>query len=103
MELMTLLLLVAFRNRILEPDLDGGRLRCAGIIGKNVEPDDFRVALAQALVAGYVRDPVRLPEGALQCHWHLELTPEGVARVRAVLRHYGKSADELIASARSLP
>ena len=27
----------------------------------------------------------RLPEGSLQCHWRLELTPAGVARARALI------------------
>ena len=35
-------------------------------------------AAVQDLVAeGLAHDPVRLPKGALQCHWHLELTPRG--------------------------
>ncbi len=45
-----------------------------------------RAALAEAVAEGVRRgllhDPVRLPPGALQCHWHLEPT----ARGRAVLR-----------------
>ena len=35
--------------------------------------------LLSALRDGLIREPIRLPEGALQCHWHLELTPKGVA------------------------
>jgi hypothetical protein len=37
---------------------------------------------AACLRAGLIREPVRLPEGALQCHWHLELTPQGVEAAR---------------------
>ncbi len=43
-------------------------------------------AVAECLRAGLIREPVRLPEGALQCHWTLELTPAGVAAARALRR-----------------
>jgi hypothetical protein len=40
-----------------------------------------RAALARmvqdAVAAGLCPDPVRLPPGALQCHWHLELSRKG--------------------------
>jgi hypothetical protein len=42
----------------------------------------FHAAVAGCLARGLIREPVRLPEGALQCHWHLELTPAGVAAAR---------------------
>ena len=36
------------------------------------------VAAVQEIVAsGLAYEPVRLPPGALQCHWHLELSPRG--------------------------
>lgn len=42
-----------------------------------------RAALAETVqatvAAGLCRDPVRLPAGALQCHWYLELSPKGRA------------------------
>jgi len=35
-------------------------------------------AAVQNVVAdGLAYEPVRLPPGALQCHWHLKLTPRG--------------------------
>jgi hypothetical protein len=97
MELETLLLLVAFRNRVREPDLDGGLSRFSEIVGRSIDPDDFCVALARALVAGHIRDPVQLQAGALQCHWQLDLTSDGVIRVQDLLQGCGKSLDELIA------
>jgi hypothetical protein len=42
----------------------------------------FCDAVAACLREGLIREPVRLPEGALQCHWHLELTPNGVVAAR---------------------
>ncbi len=44
--------------------------------------DVFRDAIDACLRDGLIREPIRLPEGALQCHWRLELTPNGVAEVR---------------------
>ena len=97
MELETLLLLVAFRNRIYEPDLDRGLSRFSEIVGRSIGPGEFCAALARALVAGHIHDPVQLPAGALQCHWQLDLTSDGVIKVQDLLQSYGKSLDELIA------
>jgi hypothetical protein len=44
----------------------------------------FRDAVAACQRDGLIREPVRLPEGTLQCHWHLELTPKGVAAARGL-------------------
>ena len=37
----------------------------------------WRVAIGEALRAGYIHDPVRLESGSLQCRWRLELTSQG--------------------------
>jgi hypothetical protein len=92
-----LLLLVAFRHGIHEPDLDSGRRHFEEIVGRDVDPEAFGVALADALRAGDIHDPVQLPPGALQCHWHLKPTSTGVGKVMALLQSWGISADELIA------
>src|SRR5271166_1258297 len=97
MDLKLLLLLVAFRHRIRESDLGSGLWKFEEIIGRSVSVDDFRHTLAEALATGHVYDPVRLPPGALQCHWHLELTPKGASKIRALLQKRRVTADELIA------
>lgn len=76
------LLLVIFRQRITAPDSDAGMAHLAASTERNATVDEWRSAVAEALAAGYVHDPVRLPAGALQCHWHLELTPQGVEAAR---------------------
>jgi hypothetical protein len=76
------LLLVIFRKRITAPDGDAGLARLAASSDREAGVDDWRAAVADALAAGYIHDPVRLPAGALQCHWHLELTPKGVDTAR---------------------
>ena len=52
------------------------------LTGKPVRYEAFCNAVAACLRDGLIREPIRLPEGALQCHWHLELTPAGVAAAR---------------------
>ncbi len=76
------LLLVIFRQRITTPDGDAGLAHLAASSDREASVEEWRTAVGDALAAGYVHDPVRLPAGALQCHWHLELTPEGVEVAR---------------------
>ncbi|MGC8468791.1 MAG: hypothetical protein ACP5NI_02690 [Acetobacteraceae bacterium] len=75
-------LAVAFRHAINEPNIEAGYDRFQALSGTALDADAFRAAIAEALRRGLIREPIRLPEGALQCHWHLELTPEGVAAAR---------------------
>jgi hypothetical protein len=103
MDLKSLLLLVAFRHRIQEPDSWSGLLRFEHIVGCKVAQTDFHAALASALSSGSIHDPVELLSGALQCHWHLQLTPRGVEEVQTLVREQGMSADELIALAKRHP
>jgi len=78
-----LLLTAAFRNVINEPNIEAGFQRFSALTGNAMDFGAFSDAVAACLRDGLIREPVRLPEGALQCHWHLELTPKGVAAVRA--------------------
>ena len=48
---------------------------------RRIDYHAFCDAVAACLREGLIREPIRLPEGALQCHWHLELTPKGVRRL----------------------
>lgn len=96
MDLATLLLVVAFRHRIKEAEIGAGLARFEAIVGGSVDEGEFRGALARAVAVGDLLDPVRLPPGALQCHWQLELTPKGISAVRALLHGQDRTADELI-------
>ena len=78
-----LLLTTAFCNVISEPSIEAGFQRFSTLTGEDIDFGAFSDAVAACLRDGLIREPVRLPEGALQCHWHLELTPKGVAAVRA--------------------
>jgi hypothetical protein len=76
------LLLAIFRHRITAPDIDAGLAHLADSTNRVASVDEWRTIVADALAAGYIHDPVRLLAGALQCHWHLELTPNGVETAR---------------------
>ena len=76
------LLRLAFRHRITAPDAEAGIDQLSSRADGTATPEAWRAAVADALTAGYIHDPVRLPAGALQCPWHLELTPAGVEAAR---------------------
>jgi hypothetical protein len=85
MDAIGLLLTTAFQHRINEPHIEAGYARFVAIVGLDVGFDAFCDAVAECLRDGLIREPIRLPEGALQCHWHLELTPDGVAAARTMI------------------
>jgi hypothetical protein len=76
------LLAVAFRHFIDEPNIESGFQRIAELVGRPLDYEAFCDAVASCLRDRLIHEPVRLPEGALQCHWRLELTPEGTAVAR---------------------
>jgi hypothetical protein len=82
MPLTETVLLTVFQQPIRAPDADAGINRLIEIAGGGATPNAWHAAVAAAVAAGLIHDPVRLPPGALQCHWHLELTPAGTAVAR---------------------
>jgi hypothetical protein len=46
-------------------------------LGGDMSRVTVAAAVQDAVAAGLAHEPVRLPPGALQCHWHLELSPRG--------------------------
>jgi hypothetical protein len=97
MELGELLLLIAFRHQIKEPDAGAGHARVEAVAGHPIDAADFAAAIRRLVYDDMIHDPVFLPAGALQCHWRLDPTPEGVAAVQVLMRDRRKSADELVA------
>jgi hypothetical protein len=85
MDAIGLLLTTAFNHTISEPNIEAGYERFAAITGSEIGFGAFCDAVALAVNNGFIREPVRLPEGALQCHWRLELTSQGVAVVRTMM------------------
>ncbi len=72
------LLRIGFRNRVVAPNVEAGFEEFSRLSDGVLTGPDFHAAVARCLSLGLIRDPVRLSEGALQCHWHFELTPAGV-------------------------
>jgi hypothetical protein len=85
MDAVALLLATAFQHVINEANIEAGFARFAALTGGAVDEGAFREAVATCLRDRLIHEPVRLPEGALQCHWRLELTPAGVATARTLL------------------
>jgi hypothetical protein len=83
MDAAALLLTTVYRHVINESTVEAGYARFAALTGGALDYEAFRDAVDVCLRDGLIREPVRLPEGALQCHWHLELTPTGVAAAQA--------------------
>lgn len=80
-----LVLITAFHHVINESNIEAGYARFASLTAREADFDAFCDAVAACLREGLIREPIRLPEGALQCHWRLELTPKGVSAVRELL------------------
>lgn len=97
------LLLIAFRHSITEPTVEAGFERISAIAGGKLDSHVFHDAIASCLRHGLIREPVRLPEGSLQCHWQLELTPKGVEAVRAMTHAQAMTADQLLEDLRAKP
>jgi hypothetical protein len=72
--------MLAFRHSIDEPNIESAFERIQQTT--TLDYDSFRDAIDVCLRDGLIRDPVRIEEGALQCHWKLELTPKGVQQAR---------------------
>lgn len=89
MDVRSILLVTAFRHVISEPNIEAGYERFRAINGDAINYAAFCDAVAGCVREGLIREPVRLPEGALQCHWHLELAPKGMEAARTALSHRG--------------
>jgi hypothetical protein len=72
----------AFLHTIEEANIEEAFARFVALADQDISFDAFRDAIAQCQRNGFISEPIRLPEGALQCHWRLQLTPAGVAAAR---------------------
>jgi hypothetical protein len=87
-----LVLVTAFRHVLKEANQDTGFESFSRLTRHALSYDSFSEAVASCVAQGLIRDPVRLEEGALQCHWRLELTPKGVELARGVQSREGLSS-----------
>jgi hypothetical protein len=81
----TIPLLAAWRGALTSENAEAGFGKIREITGTTLTDEELAAAIAACLARKEIYEPVRLPEGALQCHWTLELTPAGVAATRALL------------------
>jgi hypothetical protein len=80
-----LLLLAGYRNAVTTDCAESAFGRIQDIVGHSLDPVSFHDAVAVCLRDGLIREPVRLPENSLQCHWRLELTATGMAVARSLI------------------
>jgi hypothetical protein len=85
MEACSALLTVALHHSIREPNIDAGFERFSALTNQPIEYGAFCEVVAACLRERLIREPIRLPEGALQCHWQLELTSDGVSQARRLV------------------
>lgn len=83
--LVDVMLKLLLRQPIIAPDADAGIDILVAKAGSCTTPNDWRAAVAAALAAGYIQEPVILSHGALHCHWRLELTPFGIEAAARLL------------------
>ena len=79
------LLRIGFRHAVSAANAEAACEQVQALTDGTLDAAAFHAAVAEALRRGLIREPIRLPEGALQCHWRLELTPDGVAAARALI------------------
>lgn len=79
------LLVTAFRHPFTEANVETAFERFQTLTDVTIGLEAFHSAVADCVTRGLIREPVELPDGALQCRWRLELTPEGVAAARMAL------------------
>ena len=77
-----LLLRLALSHFVTADNAEDAFERVQAISPEKMDAALFHEAVALCLREGLIRDPIRIEEGALQCHWKLELTPKGVQLAR---------------------
>ncbi len=84
MDTAAMLLRTGLRHFVSAPTAELAQAEIERLAGETLDATDFAAAVAALLRDGLIRDPIRLEDQALQCHWRLELTPAGVARARTL-------------------
>ena len=77
-----LLLRVGLSQFVSAPNAELAQAELERLTGQPIT--DFAEAIATLLRENLIRDPIRLEDQALQCHWRLELTQAGVIRARTL-------------------
>jgi len=75
----------AWKGAVTADNAEDGFARIRTLTASTLDNAALAEAVATCLAQKLIHEPVRLPEGALQCHWTLELTPAGVDAVRDIM------------------
>ena len=78
-DLRDALLRLVFQRPIIADTMEEGLDLLIRRLNRDMPRAEIAAAVQDAVTSGLAYEPVRLPPGALQCHWHLELTPGGQA------------------------
>ena len=82
MDALETLLRIGLSHFVSAPNAELAQAELERLAGRPIA--NFADAIAALLRENLIRDPIRLEDQALQCHWRLELTPAGVARARTL-------------------
>ena len=82
LQYVQLLLRVALRHFVSADNAEDAFERVQALVPEKLDATMFHETIDLCLRDGLIRDPIRIEEGALQCHWKLELTPKGVEQAR---------------------
>ncbi len=82
MDVAALLLRTGFTATIDQPSAEAAYEQFRALAGGTLDAEAFHEAVAACVRQGLIREPLRLDEQSLHCHWRLVLTADGVARAR---------------------
>ena len=79
------ILRAAWKGAVTADSAENGFAHIRAITGSKLGNTELAAAVAACVAGKKIHEPIRLPEGALQCHWTLELTAAGIDAVRDVM------------------
>lgn len=82
MDVRALLLRTGFATTIDQPSAEAAFEYFRTLAGGTLDAETFHETVAACVREGLIREPLRLDEQSLHCHWRLVLTADGVARAR---------------------
>ena len=75
----------AWKGAVTADNAEAGFARIREITTSTLNDTALAQVVSDCVAQKLIHDPIRLPEGALHCHWTLELTAAGVAAARALI------------------
>jgi hypothetical protein len=84
MDIPSLLLATGLVGVIDQPNAEAAFAHFNTLAGGALDPAAFHEAVADCVRRGLIREPLRLDDQSLTCHWRLVLTADGVARARTI-------------------